>query len=90
MIRILSSSEMGYLEGDDNRFAQKLLECRGYIDTLHMIKVGDTVSIKDDIFRECNGKVVRIDYRKQRAKVEFTLAGMTLFTWVAYEDISHS
>lgn len=90
VIRILSSSEMGYLEGDDYRFAQKLFECKGIIDVVHMIKVGDTVSIKNDIFRECNGKVIKIDYRKQRAKVEFTLAGMTLFTWVAYEDISHS
>ena len=39
--------------------------------------------ITDDIFSECEGKVVQIDYRKQRAKVLFDFAGTSWNCWVA-------
>ncbi len=70
IIRVLGSSENGYcLSGTDKDFANGLLAREGKIDVMKVIRVGDTVSLEDELFSGHRGKIIEIDYRKQRAKI---------------------
>ena len=46
-----------------------------------VFKVGDEVRLDDPLFNDVAGKITRIDYRKQRARVDYHFAGMDCFTW---------
>ena len=39
------------------------------------IKIGDKVKILDPLFMECNAEVVKVDWKKGRAKIEYEFAG---------------
>lgn len=84
VIRLLGSPDNGYcLVEEDWLFALNLLERNGLIDVLNLLRVGDTVTISDELFLGHQGKVVQIDYRKQRAKVLFEFSGVSWNCWVA-------
>lgn len=84
VIRLLGSPDNGYcLVEEDRLFALNLLERNGLIDVLNLLRVGDTVTISDELFLGHQGKVVQIDYRKQRAKVLFEFSGVSWNCWVA-------
>ncbi|MFR5986491.1 MAG: transcription termination/antitermination protein NusG [Christensenellales bacterium] len=96
VIRLLGSPENSYcLIEKDQLFALNLLERNGLIDVLNLLQIGDTVTLSDELFLGYKGKVVQIDYRKQRAKVLFDFAGVSWNCWVAcnlifqqYESVS--
>ena len=89
VIRILGSNNAGYcLEGNDYTFALGLLERGGVIDVMRVLRTGDTVSVDDTLFDGCNGRIIKIDYRKQRANVEFLFAGINYHSWVACDVIN--
>lgn len=72
VIRILGSSDNGYcLSGAEKDFADGLLEREGRIDVMKVIRVGDMVFLEDELFSGQRGKILEIDYRKQRAKLSF-------------------
>lgn len=84
VIKVLGSPENEYcLRDEDLFFALRLLERNGFIDVLNVLRIGDTVMIADNLFSGCEGKVVEIDFRKQRAKVLFDFAGASWNCWVA-------
>lgn len=88
VIRILGSSENGYcLSGADKDFANGLLERERRIDVMKAIRVGDTVLLEDALFSGQKGRILEIDYRKQRAKIEFSFMGTTCYSWVACDVI---
>ena len=88
VIRILGSSENGYcLSGVDKDFANGLLEREGRIDVMKVIRVGDTVLFEDELFSGQKGRILEIDYRKQRAKIEFLFMNTTCYSWVACDVI---
>ncbi len=84
VIRVLGLPEDGFcLRGADLDFAMSLLNKDGILDVMHLIRVGDKVEILDPIFNRCKGSVLHLDYRKQRANIEFAFSGMIFHSWVA-------
>ncbi len=73
------------LEGPDRTFALRLLDRGGLVGAQPICRVGDEIRLVDPLFRECSGRVTHLDYRKLRARVEFTLFGRPCATWVAVE-----
>ena len=71
----------------DFDFARSLLRKDGTVGQLTVFKVGDEVRLDDPLFNGCAGKITRIDYRKQRARVDYHFAGMDCFTWIAVDMI---
>ena len=91
VIKVLGASENNYcLSGADKDFAHGLLSREGRIDIMKVIKIGDTVSLEDELFSEHKGKIIEIDYRKQRAKIEFAFMNTTCYSWVACNIIINS
>ena len=41
------------------------------------------------LFSGCQGQVTEIDYRKERAKVEFMFDRNSCCTWIAVDDVRH-
>ena len=88
VIRRVGCQDDGYeLKGPDLEFAMKLLEKDGLVGSMKICRVGDEVTLEDPLFRGCQGKVVEIDYRKERAKVEFVFDRNSCGTWVSLEDV---
>ena len=90
VIRRVGRREDGYeLEGSDLDFAMKLLEKDGLVGTMKICRVGDEVTLEDPLFSGCQGQVTEIDYRKERAKVEFMFDRNSCCTWIAVDDVRH-
>ena len=84
VIRLLGFPNDDYcLQEKDQSFALGLLERNGLIDVLNVLKIGDTVTLSDEVFSGGEGQVIQIDYRKQRAKISFSFSEMCFSTWVA-------
>lgn len=89
MIRRLGVPEEGYeLTGGDREFAMRLYRKNGVIGQITVFKVGDAVRLDDPLFAGSDGRITRIDLRKQRARVEYRFAGMSCYTWIACDMIS--
>ena len=90
VIRRLGRREDGYeLEGSDLDFALKLLEKNGLVGAMKIYRLGDAVALEDPLFSGCRGRVVEIDYRKERAKVEFEFDRNSCSTWVSLENVKY-
>jgi transcription antitermination factor NusG len=88
VIRRVGRREDGYeLEGSDLDFAMRLLEKDGLVGTMKACRVGDEVTLEDPLFNGCQGRVVAIDYRKERAKVEFVFDRNSCSSWISLEDV---
>ena len=84
IIRRLGEPQNGFLlENTDRDFALELYRKKGVVSEITVFKEGDQVCIEDPLFKGCNGKITRMDYKKQRARVEFEFAGEQCSTWVA-------
>ena len=90
VIRRVGKQDGGYeLEGSDLDFAMKLLEKDGIVGSMKACRIGEEVSLEDPLFGGCQGKVTEIDYRKERARVEFVFDRNSCSTWVSLEDVKH-
>ena len=90
VIRRVGRREDGYeLEGPDLDFAMKLLERDGLVGSMKACHIGEEVMLEDPLFSGCQGKVTAIDYRKERAKVEFVFDRNSCCTWIAVDDVRH-
>ncbi len=88
IIRRVGQQEDGYeLKGTDLDFAEQLLEKDGLVGSVRVCCIGDQVTLEDPLFNGCQGRVVRIDYRKERAKVEFVFDKNSCSTWISLEDV---
>ncbi len=84
IVRRLGEAEKRFLlENADREFALRLFEKDGTIGQLTVFKEGDTVHLEDPLFRGLNGRITRMDYKKQRARVEFEFAGNKCASWIA-------
>ena len=90
VIRRVGRREDGYeLEGEDLDFAMKLLEKDGVVGAMQVCKVGDRVMLEDPLFAGCRGRVTAIDYRKERAKVEFVFDEHSMTSWVSLDLVKN-
>ncbi len=88
IIRRVGRTEAGYeLEGADRDFAMGLLEKNGKVGALKMVKLGETVRLEDPLFEGSEGVVTKIDYRKERARVDFRFEGNDCHVWIAVDSI---
>lgn len=88
IVRRIGNAEDGFaLTGGDLDFAMNLYEKNGLVGQVTLFKNGETVELSDPLFNGCQGKITQIDYRKQRARVDYQFAGMGCFTWVAFDMI---
>ena len=88
VIRKVGRADEWYeLQGADREFAFSLLEKGGVVGVMKIVKVGDEVTLEDPLFANSQGKVTRIDYRKERARVDFVFRGNACHTWVALENV---
>ena len=89
VIRRVGRQDNGYeLEGPDLDFAMKLLEIDGLVGSVKVYRTGDKVMLEDPLFSGCRGRVVQVDFRKERAKIEFVFDGNGSSTWVSLEDVN--
>ena len=56
---------------------------------MKVCRIGDEVTLEDPLFSGCQGQVTQIDYRKERAKVEFMFDRNSCCTWIAVDDVRH-
>ena len=88
VIRRVGRRPDGYeLEGSDLDFAMQLLEKDGLVGSMKACKIGDQVILEDPLFNGCQGRVTRIDYRKERAKVTFVFDKNNCSTWVSLDNV---
>ena len=88
VIRRVGRQQTGYeLEGNDLDFAMKLLEKDGLVGAMRTYRIWDEVRLEDPLFNGCQGKVTRIDNRKQRARVDFVFDKMKCHTWIALDSV---
>ncbi len=88
IVRRVGKTENGYeLDGPDREFALRLLEKDGLVGALKMVKIGETVRLEDPLFEGSEGVVTKIDYRKERARVDFRFEGNDCHVWIAVEGI---
>ena len=88
VIRRVGRTESGYeLEGTDREFALNLLGSGGKVGALKMINVGETVQLENSLFDGSEGVVTKIDYRKERARVDFRFDGNDCHAWIAIDGI---
>lgn len=88
IVRRVGNPESGYeLEGPDLAFAMRLLEKDGVVGSMKVCRVGDNVTLEDPLFCGCQGKVTEIDYRKERARVEFVFDQNCCCTWISLEGV---
>ena len=89
LIRRIGNRETDYaLTGTDFDFAMNLYGKNGIVGQVPVFKIGNEVRLDDPLFNNCKGKITKIDYRKQRARVDYSFGGMDCYTWVACELIS--
>lgn len=78
-----STSGLYSLTGSDREFAMDLFRRDGVVGKVVILKEGDRVILEDPLFKNSSGRITRIDYKKQRARVEYQFAGTTCHTWIA-------
>ena len=87
VIRRVGRQETGYeLAGADRDFAMKLFEKDGLVGSMKTCRIGEEVALKDPIFNGCQGRITRIDRRKERARVDFVFDNMACHTWISLEQ----
>ena len=64
-----------------------MLEKNGKVGALKMVKLGETVRLEDPLFEGSEGVVTKIDYRKERARVDFRFEGNDCHAWIAVDSI---
>ncbi len=88
IIREVGRAEDRYdLTGPDRAFAEQLYDKNGVVGAMTLVKSGETVTLSDPLFRGSQGVITRIDYRKQRVRVDFVFNGNPCHTWVAVDDV---
>ena len=90
VIRRVGKTEKGYeLAGPDYDFAMQLYEKDGLVKSMELYQDGNEVRLMDPLFDGCEGKIVKIDYKKERAKVEFVFDNVKREIWVSLENVAH-
>ena len=88
VIRKVGQADEWYeLKGADREFALDLLEKGGVVGSMKVVKAGDQVTLEDPLFANVQGKITQIDFRKERARVDFTFRGNACHTWISLEDV---
>ena len=75
------------LVGADQAFALQLYEADGLISPMPLVHEGTHVRLLNPLFENHHGSVTKVDYKKQRARVEFMFDNERWITWVAIDEL---
>lgn len=90
VIRRVGRRDDGYeLEGPDLDFAMQLLEKDGMVGAMKICREGDNVILEDPLFNGVQGRVTKIDWRKERARVDFVFEKNPCHVWVSLENVKN-
>ena len=84
MIRWLGNNE---LQNHDKAFADMIYENKGVLGTLKLAEVGDRCVIDDPLWKNMEGKVIKIDRGRKRCCVEFVFDNVRREVWLGYEMV---
>lgn len=88
VIRRVGRQDDGYeLAGADLDFAMQLLEKDGVVGAMTVCREGDDVILEDPLFNGVHGRVTRVDWRKERARVDFVFEKNPCHVWVSLENV---
>jgi len=88
VVRRVGRTEHGYeLEGADLDFAMQLLDKDGVVGSMNLCREGDDVVLDEPLFRGVQGKVTKIDFRKERARVDFVFEKNPCHVWVSIDNV---
>ncbi len=87
VLRILreTGNKEGYLQAEERELPLQLLDCGGVVGLLKAVQVGSWVQITDPLLDMCRGKVLKVDHRKQMAKLQLNVAGCLNNVWLSYD-----
>lgn len=86
LVKRMGTEQNGYvLEGGDGAFAMQLLARNGLIGRLRVRRSANGWLVEDPLVDGKNVVIHEVDCRKQRARVDMSIAEVTVHTWVALE-----
>lgn len=78
------------LRGNDLTFAKMLFRGDGTVPKLRTVQEGSFIRVTDDLLKNFNGRVLRVDKRKRLAEVEITLVGTVNRVWLGLDVMEPS
>ena len=86
VIRCLGAETGQYeLAGEDLKFAEMLLGMNGIIGIQQAVQEGDQVRLVNSLFADVVGRILWMDRKKKRAKVQFTFDNTVYTLWVGVD-----
>lgn len=77
----------GELEGSDLAFAEMLYEKDGVMGTIRLAEEGDRCVINDPLWKNTEGRILKIDRGRKRCCIEITFDGVKRKIWLGYDLI---
>ena len=75
------------LAGSDRAFAMQLFEMNGIVNPMTLVHEAEKVRLLNPLFENNQGAITDIEYKKQRARVEFTFDDERWVAWVAINEM---
>ena len=90
VLRCLRDSAGRYeLTGNDEEFAQMLLEKNGIIGKTMVYQEGDRIRICEGAFKNVQATILKVDRRTHLMQVEIQFARQPVKTWLEYEIVEN-
>lgn len=86
-LRYNENSASETLVGSDRDFADWIWKLGGKIGVMKALEVGDRIVVTDSVFKDMQGKIVKMDKRRRTMKVELSTDGIVKSLWLAYEIV---
>ena len=88
LYKVLRDSDGDWrLSGADRDFAEKIFKSSGLFGFSKAFYEGDRIRILEGPLKELEGKIVRVNHRKQTAQVQLSIQGMDMNVWLGFELI---
>ncbi len=86
IIRCLRDTSFDYeLKGPDEEFARMIYRKDGVIGKTQVTETDGRFTIVDETFQNLQAKILKVDRRYKRMKIEILFANNKVQTWVEYE-----
>ena len=77
----------GELEGSDLAFARMIYEKNGVLGTIRLAEEGDRCVINDPLWKDAEGRILKIDRGRKRCCVEINFDHIPRTVWLGYDLI---
>ena len=85
ILKLLGDEKSGYkLTGNDLAFARMLLKTNGVLGKTAVTEENGILSLTPDSDMGTNARILKVERRKHRMKIEFKFDSQTIATWVEY------